>query len=305
MKRTTRYWVNLLTFTLAVLLLLALGTLIGLTYARAMTLVHPARTQPTITPSDYGIVDWETVNFTTTDGLRLQGWFITPDSATQNTTLIFVHGLGSNRGGLLEQAAMLQKYGYGALLFDLRNHGQSQGKVTTLGYREIYDIQGAVEYLKSRPEVNPHRIGLVGISMGAGTVIRAAAHIPSIRFVIAQAAFTSLEDNLENGIRSLLYLRPFPFAPLVVWFGECAAQAEISAVRPIDDIPNISPRPILIIHGEMDTIIPVENAHQLFQAAEDPKYLYISPNAGHGGFLQADAQIFEKTILDFLNLSLR
>ena len=118
-------------------------------------------------------------------------------------------------------------------------------------------------------------------------------------------AFTSLEDNLNNGIRSLLNLPPFPFAPLVVWFGERAARAEISTVRPIDDIVDISPRPILIVHGKMDTIIPVENAHQLFQAAGDPKYLYISPNAGHGGYLQVDSQVFEEAIVEFLDQSLR
>jgi fermentation-respiration switch protein FrsA (DUF1100 family) len=174
-----------------------------------------------------------------------------------------------------------------------------------LGYREIHDIQGAVDYLNSRPEVDPDRIGLVGISMGAGTVIRAAALIPSIRVVITEAAFTSLEDNLENGIHSLLNLPPFPFAPLVVWFGERATRAEISAVRPIDDIGDISPRPILIVHGKMDIIIPVENAHQLFQAAGDPKYLYISPNAGHGGYLQVDGQVFEEAVVEFLDQNLK
>ncbi len=305
MKRSVRYWGNLFAFALTILILLAIGTIIWLAYVRAMTLVHPARSQAVQTPSDYAIVDWEAVNFSSADGLRLTGWFIPPDPSAQGATLILVHGLGSNRSSLLGQAALLHEHGYGALLIDLRNHGESEGAVTTLGYTELEDIQGAIDYLTTRPDVDSNRIGLLGISMGASTVIRAAAHIPTVKAVIAQAAFTSLEDNLVHGIRALLNLPPFPFAPLVVWFGERAAQVDIAQVRPIDEIDDISPRPILIVHGELDKIIPVDNARQLYQAANDPKYIYIVPSAGHGGFLQMDGHNFEQVLVDFLDQYLK
>ena len=135
-----------------------------------MTLVHPARTQPEQTPADYGLQSWEEVSFPTQDGLQLAGWFIPPANDMDGATIIYVHGLGSNRGDLLEQAALLSNQGFGALLFDLRNHGKSQGEITTLGYMESKDVRAAVDYLLSRSDVNPHRIGLVGISMGGATL---------------------------------------------------------------------------------------------------------------------------------------
>ena len=292
---------NLLLMTLSVLVVGAVISILWLAYSSAMTLVHPARTQPEQTPADYGIQAWEEVLFPSQDGLQLAGWFFPPAQDIDGATIIYVHGLGSNREDLLEQAALLTKQGYGALLFDLRNHGQSQGEITTLGYMESEDVRAAVDYLLSRVDVNPQRIGLVGMSMGGATVIRAAAHIPEIRAVIAEAAFTSIEDNLAHGVRALTGLPPFPYAPLVAWFGEQEAGMDIQLMRPIDEIDQIAPRPILLIHGDQDATVPIENSRALYQAAGEPKQLYVVKNAGHGGFLEADPQGFSLILGNFFN----
>jgi len=228
-----------------------------LAYSKALTLVHPLRTLASETPAAYGIPAWEDVRFLTSDNLELRGWFIPPEGAVDGATIIFVHGLGSNREDLLEQAALLHKYGYGVLLFDLRNHGESQGTITTLGYLEAGDVQAAMDHLLSRPDVNPQRIGLMGMSMGGATVLRAAARIPEVRAVVAEAAYTSIEDNLAHGVRALTGLPPFPFAPLVAWFGEMESGLDIRLVRPIDDVGKIAPRPLLLIHGDQDTLVPL------------------------------------------------
>jgi len=273
-----------------------------LAYSKALTLVHPARTLPGETPTAYGIPAWEEVSFLTADNLELRGWFISPETSVDGAVIIFVHGLGSNREDLLEQAAMLHQYGYGALLFDLRNHGESQGSVTTLGYLEAGDVRAAVDYLLSRPDVSPRRIGLMGMSMGGATALRAAARIPEVRAVVVEAAYTSIEDNLAHGVRALTGLPPFPFAPLVAWFGELQSGLDIRLVRPVDDIGKIAPRPLLLIHGDQDTLVPLENAQALYQAAGEPKQLYIVTGAGHGDFLNADPIAFEHVLVDFFKL---
>jgi fermentation-respiration switch protein FrsA (DUF1100 family) len=286
------------------LLLVAACGMLWLAHSKALTLVHPARTQPSETPAAYGMTAWEEVSFHTADDLELRGWFVPPEGSVDGAIIIFVHGLGSNREDLLEQAGMLHEYGYGALLFDLRNHGESEGSVTTLGYLEADDVRAAVDYLLTRPDVNPQRIGLMGMSMGGATVLRAAARIPKIRAVVAEAAYTSIEDNLEHGVRALTGLPPFPFAPLVAWFGELESGLDIRLVRPVDDVGEIAPRPLLLVHGDQDTLVPLENGEALYEAAGEPKQLYIVSGAGHGGFLDADPGRFEQVLVDFFNTNL-
>ncbi len=270
-----------------------------------MVLVHPGRSTPQRTPSDVGLNLWFDVSFPSSDGLQLGAWFIPVESEQPSPTLIFVHGLGSNRGGLLDQAKLLNDHGYSALLLDLRNHGQSQGEITTLGYQEVYDIEGAVEFLMEQPAVDPNRIGLVGQSLGGAVVIRAAARLPQVKATVAESAFSSLEDNIEQGVRELTGLPPFPFAPLVIWFGEREAGVKIQLVRPIDDLTQIAPRAIMFIHGEKDTLIDVSNSQRLYEAASEPKALYLIPNAGHGGLLEANQEEFERHIVTFLDLYLK
>ena len=300
-----RYWSTLALFTLFTLLLATVAIGLWLARQRAMILVHPGRSLPTRTPADYRVPRWEDVRFSSADGLELGGWFIPPDPAGDGATLLFVHGLGGNRGEFVAEAAMLASHGYGALLIDLRNHGQSQGTVTTMGYAEVQDAQGALAYLATRPEVKLEHIGLVGNSMGGAVVIRAAARIPTVRVVVAQSTFTSLEDNLGEGVQTLTGLPAFPFAPAVVWFAERESGVNIRQARPIDDAPRIAPRAILFIHGEQDPIMRASNSMRLYQAAREPKELYLIPKGGHGELLKADPAEYERRVVSFLDKYLR
>lgn len=302
MNRPRYYWRNLAVFALLNLIVAMICLVLWLAYSRAMVLAHPARDQAARTPTDLGIKNWEEIAFVTPDGLQLRGWFIPPDPRNR-AAIVFLHGLATNRAHLLDEAALLAAHGYGALLFDLRNHGASQGTLTTLGYAEVEDARGAVNYLLARHEVDARRIALMGHSMGAGTAIRAGARIPQARAVIAASAYTSIEDNIADGVEGLTGLPAFPFAPLVIWFGERETGLNIRQVRPIDDIAHIAPRAVLLIHGQLDSLIPVRNAEQLYRAAREPKQLYIIPNAGHVGLLDANPREWERRVLEFLMLA--
>lgn len=292
---------KLLTFgiiSLVVLLVIAFGVYIP--YLKAYNLVHPARRALNRTPSDVGIASYEDVQFITPDGLTLKGWYLPPQNGA---IVIFVHGHADNRNEFLDESALVTDQGYGALLFDLRNHGVSEGTVTTLGLSETIDVVSAVSFVRSRAA--DAKIALFGHSMGAGASLLAAAKTPEVDAVIVESPYTSLEDNISDGVRSLTGLPPFPFAPLVVFFCEQETKINIHTVRPIDVISQISPRPVLLIHGELDTTILVRNSHDLYTAAKEPKQLYILPNVGHGGFLQAEPKRFPETILTFLNSYLK
>jgi fermentation-respiration switch protein FrsA (DUF1100 family) len=163
----------------------------------------------------------------------------------------------------------------------------------------VHDIEAAVAFV--RQTAGPDSpIAAFGHSMGAATVLLATAAIPEIDAVIAESAFTSVEDNVSDSVQVLTGLPAFPFAPMVVFFGQREAGVDISAVRPVDVIASISPRAVLLIHGETDATILVRNTYALYEAAKEPKELYILPGVGHGGFLQSQPEEYPQRILAFL-----
>ena len=285
------------------LLIIAIG--FAVPYALAMLILHPRRTQPQSTPARFGIEHWEEVGFCSPDGIQLRGWFIPPDPQGDGAALVFVHGLGGNRGQKLPDAAALVAKGYGALLFDLRNHGTSGNAVTTLGYLEADDVQSAVEYLQRRPEVNSERIGLIGYSMGGAAALRAAARLPRIKAVVAESTFTSLEDNIAKGMIPQTGLPSFPFVPFMLWLGERLTGLQIQHVRPIDDVIRVSPRPILFVHGTQDRTVQMSNSVKLYEAAQSPKGLYLVPHVSHAEVSSAEPHEFACRISGFLDWAVR
>lgn len=269
--------------------------------SRALALVHPERRPVLTTPDDFGIDTWEDVSFVTPDGLRLIGWFIPPAPEADGATILFLHGFSYNRATRLPHAALMVAQGYGALLYDTRNLGESEGSVSTLGLHEPLDVRGALDYLATRPDVNMERIGIMGESLGGATAIRAAATMPELRAVVAEAAFSSLEENVSEGVRRLTGLPPFPFAPLVLWFAEQEAGGRVGQVRPVDEIARIAPRPVLLLHGEDDTLIAPANSERLYAAAGEPRQLHIFPDAGHGRFMETNPSEFAEWVVPFFN----
>ncbi len=292
--------------TLAIVLLgLAPVVVLLVCHLIAVRMLHPRRTLPRFTPSDFNWSRWQTVHFSSADGLRLEGWFVPPTTQRHGATVIFVHGLGSNRGELLGEAIALARHGYGALLFDLRSHGRSEGRLSTLGYHEVQDIRGAVRFLLSRREVDRKYNGLVGHSIGAVAGLRAAARIPAIRAVVAESAFANLRDNITQGFVAKTGLPPFLLARLAVWIGEHAAGLRVEQLSPLDDLPRIAPRPIMFVHGSQDPVVNVENSVKLHRAARGPKRLVIIPGAGHSRLLDSDPGRFERDLVAFFDQHLQ
>ena len=288
-------------FTAGLWLAALSGVTLWLAHNRAEGLVHPQRALPDCLPEAAGLIGYETVSFRSSDGLRLYGWHA---PSRNSAAVILVHGHAGNRCGLLPEAAWLAAQGYGVLFYDSRNSGESEGALSTFGLLEVNDVRGAVDFIAARPGVDPRRIGLLGHSQGGGTVILAGARIPQVSAVAAESAYTSLEDNISSGVEQLTGLPPFPFAPLVVFFAQQATGMDITQVRPVDEIASISPRPLLLVHGEQDETILVANAYRLYAAAQEPKELYIVPNAGHCCFPEIGAAPYRQRLLDFFRRAL-
>ena len=281
-----------------VVLLFLLITLLGLLHSRARRLVAPPRTFTHQTPSNFGITTWQEVTFSTSDGLQLAGWFI-PSQGQDGATLIFVHGLGSNRSALLDQAAMLAEQGYGALLFDLRAHGRSQGDKSSWGLAEVADVEAALAFLQAQPAVDPHRIGILGHSMGGAIAIRAAAQLSEIRLVVAESVYTNFENNQERLTVSFARLPEWTAPPVLRW-AEMIAGVNSSQLAPLQEVASIAPRPILFIQGGQDKTVHVSNGSTLFETAVAPKERLLIPNAGHNNLFETDPELMTRRLRRFL-----
>ena len=285
------------------IVLLLLIALTGFVHSRARRLVAPPRTFTQQTPSDFGITNWQEITFTTEDNLQLSGWYIPPQTEI-GAALIFVHGLGSNRSDLLDQAAVLAKEGYGALLFDLRAHGLSEGRQSSWGLTEVADVQAALAFLLAQPAVDPDKIGIVGHSMGGAIAIRAAAQLPQIRLVVAESVNTNFADNAARLTVSFARL-PDWTAPLIMPWAESIAGVDSSQLAPLQEVASLAPRPILFIQGGRDKTVHVSNGSALYETAVSPKERLLIPEAGHNNLFDTDPEIITQRLLQFLARNLQ
>ena len=267
---------------------------VGLSLQSARSVIAPQRVAITTTPAERAL-PYESVEFLSLDGLRLRGWFI----PAGRSAIVLAHGHASNREGMLSQAEYLyRKGGYSVLLFDFRASGESEGTRSSLGYFEWQDVAGAVRYLKTRPEVDPDRIGALGASMGAAALLLMGEEAHQLKAVVADSSFASgetLVTRFDNWFR----LPSFPFSvvvPLAIRFHLGLTPADLA---PIKAIGQIAPTPVLIIHGERDSGIPAADAVALYQAAGEPKELWILPGVGHAAAWGAEREEYERRVLGF------
>ncbi len=225
----------------------------------------------------------EDVEFSSTDGVHIRGWFLSADSGAPAPTLVMCHGVWTGRRECLPLGLTMRERGYNVLLFDFRAHGLSEGQYITVGHHEMYDVLGAVDYLQTRPDVDAQRIGIVGFSMGAASAIRAAAANPAIRAVVADSAYAAFVDAVRSSFRQVVHFPHYPFGPMALRMAKWLMRVDPQQLRPLDSIGLIAPRPVFIIHGEDDDIVPVRHASLLFKAAGEPKQLWVAPGAHHVG----------------------
>lgn len=296
---------NILIGLVLVVVIIAAGVGYVLNQARQQAIIwtHPARAAVTVTPEDaYGLANWEEVSFTTSDDLTLRGWFITPDAQADGATVVLVHGLGGSRTDMLDRAFVFAAHGYHTLLFDLRNHGESDGTVTSLGYSEVDDVRAALAYLQTRPEVDMSRVALVGHSMGGATVLRAGARIPEVAVVVSEAGYQSVESIAGHIITILTGRAPWP---MMMWFVDQEAGVPASEVNGLQDVAQIAPRPLMFVHGEQDNIVFLSDSQAMYEAASDPKALYVVPGADHVNLVSIDLEGYAENVVSFLDAHLR
>jgi dienelactone hydrolase len=252
------------------------------------------------TPADRGLA-FEEARFPAADGVELAGWYL---PAQNGAAVVLLHGAGSTRSAVLDQAAVLARAGYGVLLFDARGHGTSGGRAMDFGWYGDADLAGAVGYLAARPNVNASRIAAVGLSMGGEEAIGAAATDRRLRAVIAEGATgRGAADKAwlseEYGFRGLLQEG---IDHLTFWFADLLSEAGPPIGLP-EAVAAMAPRPLLLIAaGE----VPDEQAvaARLQAAAPERVEVWVVPGAGHTGGLATAPEEWPARVLAFLDAAL-
>ena len=222
------------------------------------------------------------------DNLCLTGEIYFPETTKQHCpALCLCHGIPSgqrdpNDRGYPALAERFCAAGFITLIFNFRGTGQSQGNLDMMGWTR--DLKAAIDYLANLEEVDRSHLHLLGSSGGAAVGVYVAAHDPRMSSVVTLACpaeFDFLTDvqQTESTIdhfRSIGAIRDADFPPSIDEWGE-----GFNTVSPIRWIDKISPRPLLLIHGEEDEVVSIEHAFRLHEQAREPKELVTIPGAGH------------------------
>jgi MYXO-CTERM domain-containing protein len=233
---------------------------------------------------------YERVTFTTSDGLELAGWYV---PSKNGAAVIAFPG----RNGPQAQTRMLARHGYGVLLFDRRGQGESEGDPHGFGWEGEKDIKAAIAFLQRRPDVDPERIGGLGLSVGGELMLHAAAETDDLKAVVSEGA----------GSRSVGEFREMPDAPILMHGVETMITAGLAVFSnspppPLmqDMIGRIAPRPVFLIWAPRGVDTEVLN-RGYFEAAGAPKTLWEIPESKHVGGLQARPEEYERRVVGFFD----
>lgn len=197
---------------------------------------------------------------TTSDGVEIAAWYVPATVRARRGTILLAHGLMDRKGTMLQLMPWLHEAGYGVMIVDFRGHGESDKLPTTVGREEVFDLRAALDWLEE--EGAAERVGALGMSLGAAALVNTAAQDPRIDALVLDSLFARWADT---DFAADYRLPPDWLVPDVP--------------APVDLVGELH-IPIFIIHGTADILTEEEHAYRLYEAANDPKYLWIN-DSGH------------------------
>jgi len=242
-------------------------------------------------PELAGIPNLREVRFKRRDGEAIAGWY----APTHNgATILLMHGTNADRATVLPETRSLAAAGFGVLAFDWAGYGFSGGRADW-GPGERSALIAALDWLSAQPGVDPRRIGAYGFSMGSYSLAQTAALDSRIRAVVLAGVPNDLVKDSRTDHRK--------WGPLSAWparwafdghFGDGpdAVSAALAASR-------IAPRPLLVIGGSADTVVSERVVREVYDAAHEPKDLWIIPGAQHGEYPQAAGDAYGNRLASF------
>ncbi|SDJ80795.1 alpha/beta hydrolase [Sediminibacillus albus] len=242
------------------------------------------------------------IEYTAYDGLILRAHYLKNEQPT-GKAVILAHGYR----GVGEQMGDLAKFyydqGFDILMPDARGHGESEGDYIGYGWHDRKDYLGWIEELISG--YGADRILLHGNSMGAALVLMTSGEtLPvQVKGIIADSGYTSVDKELAHQLKHLYQIPSFPMIPITSTITRLRAGYSFGEASALEQVKENS-RPLFIIHGAEDELVPTEMAQQLYKAAAGEKELWIVPGAGHTDAYAAATVEFQKRIQSFIEQAL-
>ena len=233
-----------------------------------------------LSPERFGL-EYEDVTFTSSDGVELHGWFL-PAEGPALGTVLQLHGNAENISTHFISVAWMPARGFNVFALDYRGYGASEGVATLEGAQ--LDIDAAMRTLLARGDVDKNRIVIYGQSLGGALAAYYVPHSPyrdRIGALILESAFSDYIEIAREKFADHWLTWPFQ------WLPQLMVDDRFS---PLAEMPKISPIPVLILHGDEDVIVPVRHAKILYDAALEPKEMWIVPGAGHIQTMRSPAQ---------------
>lgn len=258
-------------------LLIALGVYVLLVLGIAWLSLHPYRIPIFLSPGGLGCPQ-ESVEFESTDGVVLRGWWV--DVPNAKAVAIASHGYLMNRSELCPLAPLLAAQGVASLYYDFRAHGKSGGKKSFLGFRERHDVAAAVRYARSRAQ--GAKIILIGSSMGAAASALAQGDDPTLADgLVLDSAYCKLSNAVIGWWRFI----GGEFLAFVLW-PTAIISLPLAGFNPFkidvsQALAQAGPVPVLFFHGEVDTLALPSEAVRNQQACQGPTSLVWLKGCGH------------------------
>jgi uncharacterized protein len=258
---------------------------LGLAYVTT----HTARA---VVPENRLGVAYENVSFRTSDGLRLEGWYV---PSRNGAAVVSFPG----RKGPQRQARMLARHGYGVLLFDRRGEGRSEGEPNAWGWSGERDIKAAVAFLRHRRDVDPARIGGIGLSVGGENMIEAAAESQALRAIVSEGASArSVRDDLDNGAGWQNVLGDGVATAATALFSDNAPPQRLRTL-----VPKIHGA-VFFVYGQKGQPAERPANRAYYAAARGPKQIWEVPGSGHIGGIDARPAEYEQRVVGFFDRTL-
>jgi pimeloyl-ACP methyl ester carboxylesterase len=254
-----------------------------------------------VTAAELGL-PCEEINVMAAPGFKLNCWLIKA-SAPARGTIVHLHGLADCKLDGLRLAKLFHDHGYNVMLYDSRRHGESDGEFCTYGYFEKHDVPKVIDYLETRSDIGPGRIGVFGTSMGAAVAIQAAAIDGRIAAVVSENSFATLRSIFDDYQKRMIQL-PFHYLRnIVIKRSEQIAKFRAKDVSPLDCVKDLR-IPILFIYGTDDHLIHCRYTVSLYQAKIAPKELFAIQGAKHNDTWKIAGKLYEQRLLTFFDAHL-
>ncbi len=250
-----------------------------------------------LTPASFQL-PFEDVSITAKDGVPLSAWWVPVENA--RGTVILAHGLNRSRIEMVRKTPFLHRTGWNALLLDLRHHGKSGGNVSSFGFFEKQDVAAAAEWARTRA---PGPMVFWGVSLGAASVVLAAADDPTVAGVICDSSYRSLTNTVEHHMamvrRWRWWARVLPSWPIsaevLFWMGR-GGGFDPKQVDVLAAASRLSGRPALFVCNSGDRRMPKEIAFDLRAAAGPRAEVLVVPGNSHGGAYRDGTAQYEHAV---------